>query len=461
MKLAILGAGPGGYIAALRAAHLGAEVTVIEKEEVGGTCLNWGCIPTKAILASTGLLAKARRFKEYGLACNGEIKPDFAAILARKNKIVRTQIQGIRSLLKYRGVTLKEGRGSFSSPRTLHVLSRNGFGETIEADGIIIATGSRPYQVAAFPFDGKQILSSNDMLNLTEIPKSLLIVGAGVIGCEFACIFKELGSEVSVIEMLPRVLATEDEEISAILEREFKKKKIKVFTNKKVESITSQPDGVHALFPDGKKIIAEKALIATGRAFNSEGIGLEEVGVKTGPYGEIIANRKLETSIPGIYAVGDVIGGLLLAHVASKEGTTAVTNALGGEKAMDYSAVPSAIFTSPEIASVGLREHQASELGIKISTGHFQFRALAKAHALGEIEGLVKVVSNKKTDRVLGVHIIGPGASVLVHEATLAIQNGLKTKDIGETVHAHPTLSEALMEAAEDVHSDAIHVIKK
>jgi len=261
--------------------------------------------------------------------------------------------------------------------------------------------------------------------------------------------------------MLPRVLATEDEEISAVLEREFKKKKIKVFTDTKVQSITAQPDGVHALFPDGKKIIAEKALIATGRAFNSKGIGLEEVGVKTGPHGEIIANRKLETSIPGIYAVGDVIGGLLLAHVASKEGTTAVTNALGGEKAMDYSAVPSAIFTSPEIASVGLREHQASEQGIKIRTGHFQFRALAKAHALGEIEGLVKVVSDDKTDRVLGVHIIGPGASVLVHEATLAIQNSLKTKDIGETIHAHPTLSEALMEAAEDVHSDAIHVIKK
>lgn len=461
MKLAILGAGPGGYIAALRAAHLGAEVTVIEKEEVGGTCLNWGCIPTKAILASTGLLAKTRRFKEYGLACNGEIKPDFAAILARKDNIVRTQIQGIRSLLKNRGVTLKEGQGSFASPRTLHVHSRNGSPETVEADGIIIATGSRPYQVAAFPFDGKQILSSNDMLTLTEIPKSLLIVGAGVIGCEFACIFKELGSEVSVIEMLPRVLATEDEEISAILEREFKKKKIKVFTNKKVKSITSQPDGVHALFPDGEKIIAEKALIATGRAFNSEGIGLEEAGVKTGPHGEIIANRKLETSIPGIYAVGDVIGGLLLAHVASKEGTTAVTNALGGEKAMDYSAVPSAIFTSPEIASVGLKERQASELGINIRTGHFQFRALAKAHALGEIEGLVKVVSDEKTDRVLGVHIIGPGASVLVHEAALAIQNGLKTKDIGETVHAHPTLSEALMEAADDVHGDAIHVIKK
>jgi dihydrolipoamide dehydrogenase len=461
MKIAILGAGPGGYVAAIRAAQSGAEVTVIEKEEVGGTCLNWGCIPTKAIIASTDLLAKARRLKEYGVELNGEIRPDFTAILARKNRIVQTQIQGIRNLFKHHRINLIRGRGTLTSPRTILIDSPDNAQETIEADRIIIATGSRPYQVAAFPFDGKQILSSNDMLNLTEIPKSLLIVGAGVIGCEFACIFRELGAEVSVIEMLPRMLATEDGEISKLLEREFKKKKIKVLVNKKVESITAYPDEVHALFPDGEKIVAEKALIATGRAFNSEGIGLEGIGVQTGPCGEIIANTKLETTVPGIYAVGDVKGGLLLAHVASKEGITAVTNALGGDKIIDYSAVPSAIFTSPEIASAGLREHHASEQGIQTSTGHFQFRSLAKAHALGDIEGLVKVISDIQTDRVLGVHIIGPGASILIHEAVLAIQQGMKTKDLAETIHAHPTLSEALMEASEDVHGNAIHVMHK
>lgn len=461
MNLAILGAGPGGYIAAIRAAHLGAKVTVIEKEEVGGTCLNWGCIPTKAIIASARLFAKTKNLEAFGLRGDGVITPDIVSIVERKNAIVRTQVQGIRSLFKYRGITLREGNGSLASPRTLHVRSRDGSLDTLEADGILVATGSRPYQVASFPFDGKQILSSNDILNLTAIPRSLLIVGGGIVGCEFACIFRDLGSEVSLIERLPRILATEDDEISALLEREFRKKKIRVFTRTNVDRIAAEQDGVHVIFPGGGKIVAEKALVATGRAFNSEGIGLDEVGVRRGSRGEIVVNSNLETSVPGIYAVGDVTGGLLLAHVASQEGITAVTNALGGKKTMDYAAVPSAVFTSPEIASVGLTERRASEQGLPVQTGHFQFRSLAKAHVLGEIEGFVKVVSDKKTDRVLGVHIMGPSASVLVHEAAVAIRNGLKTKDIGQTIHAHPTLSEALMEAAEDVHGDAIHVRRK
>jgi dihydrolipoamide dehydrogenase len=340
-------------------------------------------------------------------------------------------------------------------------LSGTGHRETVEAESIIIATGSRPYQIPELPFDGKQVLSSDHALSLTEIPKSILIIGAGVIGCEFACIFRELGSEVTILEKLPRALATEDIEISELLEREFRKKKIRLITNAKAERIQVKADGVQVLLVDGKEISTEKALVAVGRAFNSEGIGLEEVGVTKGICGEILADERMQTNIPGVYAIGDVVGGLLLAHVASREGMIAAANILGGDERMDYSSVPSAIFTSPEIASVGLREFQAEEKGIKVKTGHFQFRALAKAHIMGEIDGLVKVVSDASTDRVLGVHIIGPRASDLIAEAALAVRAGLRTNDIAQTIHAHPTLPEALLEASEDVFGKAIHISKR
>lgn len=461
MKLAILGAGPGGYVAAIKAAQLGIQVTVIEKHEVGGTCLNWGCIPTKALVASSEILAKTRKLEDFGIELKGEIVPNFSRIIERKNKIVNTQVKGIRSLFKSWGIALKEGRGVLTSPHEITVTSIDGSTEKIESDKIIIATGSRPFQIQQLPFDGKRILSSDDVLTLREIPRSLLIIGAGAIGCEFACIFKELGSEVTIIEMLPRAIATEDFEISELLARELKKKKIKLLTNIKAERMDIINDAVHVFLTDGKEIVAEKVLVSVGRLFNSDGIGIEEIGIQKGVGGEISVNDKMETNIPGIYAIGDVIGGFMLAHVASREGIIAARNMMGGEERIDYNAVPSAIFTSPEIASVGLREQQAAEQGIKVRTGHVQFRALAKAHTIGEIEGLIKIVSDEQSDKVLGVHIIGPHASDLIHEAVLAIRNGLKTKDIAETIHAHPTLSEVLMEAAEDVHGGAIHVPKK
>jgi len=296
---------------------------------------------------------------------------------------------------------------------------------------------------------------------LKEIPKSLLIIGAGFIGCEFACIFRELGSDVTIIEMLSRAVATEDIEISELLERELKKKKIKLYTNVKLEKLVVRDDGVHAFLPNEKEIVAGKALISAGRTFNSNGIGVEKIGIQKGSRGEIIVNEKMETNVPGVYAIGDVIGGLLLAHVASKEGITAVKNIMGGDEKIDYSVVPAAIFTSPEIASVGLKEQQATEKGIKVRTGHFQFRTLAKAHVIGEIEGMIKIVSDETSDRILGAHIIGPHASDLIHEAALAIRTGLTIKDITETMHTHPTLSEVLKEAAEDVYGEAIHAPKK
>lgn len=461
MKLSILGSGPGGYVAALKAAQSGAQVTVIEETEVGGTCLNRGCIPTKSLIASCEVLAKARKLNDYGIELKGEILPNFSVILERKDRIVNTQVKGIRSLFKSWGITVKEGRGILTSPREILFTSKEGLKEKIESDTIIIATGSRPSEIPAFPLDGNKILSSDDILKLQEIPKSILIIGAGVIGCEFACIFKELGSEITMVEMLPRAVATEDSEISELLERELKKKKIKLHTGVRAEKVDLKNDGVHVLLTDGKEIVVEKVLVSVGRVFNSAGIGLEEAGILKGVCGEIIVDEKMQTNLPGVYAVGDVTGGLLLAHVASRQGIVAARNIMGGNNIMDYTVVPAAIFTSPEIASVGIREQQAEEKGLKIKTGHFQFRALAKAHILGEIEGLIKIVADQSSDRVLGVHIIGPHASDLIHEAALAIKHGLKVKDITETIHAHPTLSETLVEAAEDVHGEAIHAPKR
>jgi dihydrolipoamide dehydrogenase len=461
MKLAVLGAGPGGYVAAIKAAQLGAEVTIIEEEEVGGTCLNKGCIPIKTLLATTRLLHKARNSKEYGVEISGQIVPNLSKIMERKNKVVSTQVRGIRSLFKNWRVNLIEGKGMILSPEKIEVKRKDGSTEIVEVDRIIIATGSRPAQLPLFPFDGEHILSSDDALSMDSIPKSLIIIGAGVVGCEFAFIFNELGTDVTMLEIMPRAISTEDLEISEILERELKKNRIKLMTGVRVNGVKGQHDGIHVYLEGEKVLVAEKLLVSVGRVLNSEGIGLEAIGIKKGPKGEILVNEKMETNMEGIYAVGDVIGGLMLAHVASREGIIAARNVMGGADKIDYSVVPAAIFTSPEIASVGLREHQAAEKGIKVRTGHFQFRSLGKAHAIGEIEGLIKIVSDYISDRLLGVHIIGPYASELIHEAAIAIKSGLKTKDVAEMIHAHPTLSEGLMEAAEDVRGEAIHLPKR
>lgn len=461
MRLVIIGAGPGGYVSAIKSAQLGASVTIIEDTEVGGTCLNRGCIPTKALLASTEAYQKARGIQDFGIELKGELVPDIKKIIERKNKVVSTQVKGIRGLFKSYGINLIEGKGMLKSPDVVDVQKKDGSTLVVEADKIIIATGSRPAKLPLFPFDGKRILSSDDALNLTDLPKSLIIVGAGAIGCEFACIFSALGVEVTMIEMLPRAVSTEDIEISELFERELKKKKIRLMTNVSVEKVVGKEDGIHATLSNGTSVSAEKILVSIGRALNTERLGIEAVGIKKGPKGEITVNEKMETNISGIYAIGDVTGRVLLAHVASKGGIVSAINACEMEAFMDYSVIPAAIFTSPEIASVGLREFQAVEKGIKTVTGHFQFRALGKAHAMGEITGLIKLIAEEASDRVLGGHIIGPHAADLIHEIALAIRAGLKIKDISDTIHAHPTLSEGVMEAAEDVHGTAIHLPKK
>lgn len=457
MSLTIIGSGPGGYVAALKASQLGAKVNVIECDEVGGTCLNWGCIPTKAILASAEALQNAKNLEDFGIDLSGKVSPNLSKIMERKRKIVSTQVKGIRALFKSRGVNLIEGKAVLLSPHKIEIRKRDGSSEIIDSEKIIIATGSRPAQLPLMPFDGENILSSTDALNIKTIPQSLLIIGAGVVGSEFAFIFSELGADVTLLEMMPRAIPTEDYEISEILQKELKKKKIKLLTGIKVERVDVKRDGIHVHLQNGKEVIGEKLLISVGRNFNTEGIGLEAAEVKTGKRGEIIVNEKMETNVPDIYAIGDVVGGALLAHKASEDGVVAAYNACGIERKIDYSVIPAAIFTTPEIGSVGLRQHQAEEKGIAIKTGRSQFRALGKAHAIGKIAGMFKIIADAKTDKILGVHIIGANASDLIHEGALAIKAGLTVSEVAEMIHAHPTLSEGFREAAWDVHGKAIH----
>lgn len=458
VKLTIIGAGPGGYVAAIRAAQKGAQVTVIENAEVGGTCLNWGCIPTKTLIASAEALEHARNAAEFGIELSGEVGYNLAKIRERKDKVIGIQVKGIRGLFKSWGVTLIEGRGSLLSPDTVRVVQKDGTTMDVKSDKIIIATGSRPAKMPGFPFNGESVITSDDAVQLTSIPTSLLIIGAGVIGSEFAFIYRSFGAVVTMVEMMPHAVSTEDEEMSEILERELKKAKIKLITSVKVEKVEKGSDGMMvAKLSNGQEVKTERILVSIGRGMNSENIGLEAVGVNKGKRGEITVNEKMETNVPGIYAIGDVTGNIMLAHVASHQGLVAVQNALGGNARMDYSVVPAGIFTMPEIGSVGLREKQVIEKGIKYRVGRFQFRGLGKAHAMGEITGMVKVIADEASDKVLGVHICGAHATDLIHEGALAIQKGATAKELGNMIHAHPTLAEAIMEAAEDAHKMAIH----
>ena len=457
-RITIIGAGPGGYVAAIRAAQRGAQVTVVEESEVGGTCLNWGCIPTKTLIASTEALEHARNSAEFGIELTGEVRYNLNKIRERKDRVVATQIKGIRALFKSQGITLIPGKGSLLSEDVVRSVQKDGTTQDIRSDRIIIATGSRPARAAGFPFDGETVMTSDDAVQLKSVPKHILIIGAGVIGCEFAFIYRSLGSAVTLVELMPRALSTEDEELSGIIERELKKTKITLITSASVVTVGKTAGGViTASLSNGQEVKTDAVLASIGRSLNTENLRLEDAGVVAGKRGEITVNEKMETNIPGIYAVGDVTGKMMLAHVASHQGIVAAENALGGDVRMDYASVPAGIFTRPEIGSVGLREHQAREQGIAVSVGRFPYRALGKAHATGEFTGLFKVVADAETDRVLGVHICGARASDLVHEGALAIRMGATARQLGDMVHAHPTFAEGIMEAAEDVRSMAIH----
>lgn len=467
--LAILGAGPGGYVAAIRAAQLGARVTVIENQALGGVCLNWGCIPSKALLSVVELGDKAKKAKDFGIQLGGPVTYDPAVMVARKNKVVATLVKGIATLFKTWNIEHLEGTGELLDARTIRVTKPDGTETRVVADGVIIATGSSWPNLPLFPIDGTQIITSKQALDLSRIPVSLLIVGGGVEGCEFASLYSGLGTQVTLVELVPRLLPLEDEEISQMMERELKKRGVDIRTGVTVDQIVRQPDLVTAHLRDGLSLNVEQVLVSVGRGFNSRGIGLEKAGIQVGTRGEIVVNGRMETNVPGVYAIGDVVGKAMLAHVASAQGKVAVENFMGRPRTIDYDVIPTGIFTLPEIGRVGLTEQQARDRCVaagkdpqqSVKVGRFRYGGLGKAQATGDIQGLLKVVADAESDRILGVHILGAHAADLVHEAALAMHLGATVSRVAEMIHAHPTLAEGLMEAMEDVHGHAIHLARK
>ena len=458
LRIAVLGGGPGGYVAALRAARHGATVTLIEKDLIGGTCLNRGCIPTKALLASAEAISKARAGDEYGFVVAGEVRPDLARIMERKDGIVTQLRDNIGILLKKAGVRVIKGTGRLQSAGA--VLVDTGEESTlVEADRIILATGSEPAQLPMFDFSQPTVLTSTSALELREIPSSMLVVGAGVIGSEFAAFFTELGTKVTMVEMLGQMLPLEDKRLAKQFQGVYRKRGIEILLNTKVEAVEEYAaDHVVARLSNGSQVSTEKILVSVGRSPNSVGIGLEEVGIATDARGYVVVDEYLQTSVPNVYAIGDLNGGLLLAHVASYEAFVAVDNCLGARRERDLTATPSCTYTSPEVASVGLSEEQAVESGYQPVTGTYRFAALGKAMAIGEETGYIQLIADKETDVVLGASMMGAHVTDIIHEVAVAVSNRLTVKQVGDTIHAHPTLAEAVMEAAHDVHNESVHV---
>ena len=474
IKITILGAGPGGYVAAIRAAQLGAEVTLIEADQVGGTCLNWGCIPSKVLINTAELLEKFHQADSFGIAVDGPVRPDLTRLMERKRKVVQGQIKGILGLLKRYKIKHYAGTGIIQGPGRARVTSGEGMAVDISWDRLILATGTEPLNIGAFPFDGQKILSSNHALNLEKIPESVLILGGGVIGCEFAFILSSLGAKVTMVEALSRLLPlpSVDEDCSKILQREMKKRRINLLVNRTVTAHMDDGDKLGVTLgpspflenPSEKErtpqsLVVDKMLVCIGRQPNSAGIGLKNIGIRMDEKGWIITDDHMQTSVENVYAVGDILGPpkVMLAHVASTEGLIAAENAMGANRRMDYHAAPGAIFTSPEVANVGLTEAQAGEQGIDHVSHTVLMRTLGKAQVLGELAGEAKIVAESGSGRILGVHLVGAHATDLIAEGTLAIQQGLTVSDIAGTIHAHPTMAEVMLEVAHKAQGHPIH----
>jgi dihydrolipoamide dehydrogenase len=452
----VIGAGPGGYVAAIRAAQLGAKTALIERNSIGGTCLNRGCIPTKALYYSAKALEAARHAAEFGVNV-GEVSFDLAKAVERKDGVVKKLVGGIEQLLKGNKVEVIRGDGFVEAAGKVSVTKADGT-EELSCKAIIIATGSEPAMIPAFNIDKKNILTSTEMLEIKKVPESLLVIGGGVMGCEFASMFSSFGSKVMIVELLSTILSTEDKMVSRTIAKRYKETGVQVLTEVQVESVVAEEGRVKTTLKDGREFITEKVMVAIGRSFNSVGMGLDKAGVIV-EKGRISVDDRMETNVKGIYAIGDVTGKMLLAHVASVQGIVAANNAAGKDARMDYSVIPAGIFTDPEIASVGLREKEAEEKGMNVAIGRFPYAASGKALGMGETEGFVQIISDPATDKVLGCSIVGAHATDLIGEVALAMKTGATVKDIAETIHAHPTLPEIVMEAAEDVHGMAIHKI--
>jgi dihydrolipoamide dehydrogenase len=463
-RLVIIGSGPGGYVAALRAARRGAEVTLVEHDLIGGTCLNRGCIPTKALLASADALSRARAGQEYGFDVAGEIRPELSRMMERKDAIVARLRENVEVLLKKAGVQVVRGTGRLDGPGRV-VVERADGAISVEADRIVLATGSEPARLPMFDFGHSAILTSTEALALQTIPESLIIVGAGVIGCEFASIYRELGTSVTMVEMLPQMLPLEDLRLAKQFQSAYRKRGIQVLLRTKVESVTDYADDhVTAKLSDGSEISAEKILVSVGRTPNTAAIGLATAGVEVDSRGYVVVDDYLQTTAPNVYAIGDVNGGQMLAHVASYEGFVAVDNCLAvspqQRRKRDLRSTPSCTYSTPEVASVGLNEEQATDHGYEPVTGTYRFAALGKAMAMGEETGYVQVVADKQTGLVLGASMMGAHVTDVIHEVALAVHSGLTVDHLSETIHAHPTIAEAVMEAAHDVHGESVHIAR-
>ncbi len=455
-KIIIIGAGPGGYVAGIRAAQLEADVTIIEENQIGGTCLNRGCIPTKSLLASTEALLLVRRASELGIEV-GEAVPNFSRMMERKNRIVSGLRGGVDYLLKANKIKVIKGKAGFLDSHKIHIETDTGT-QKLEGEKIIIASGSKPLLLPFIDFNHSAVLTSEEALELKEIPKSLLIIGAGVIGCEFASIFNPLGTKITMVEMMDQILPTEDKRVAQAMQQALQKRGISIFTKTKLEEIIEyREDGITARFDNGEKVTTEKILISVGREANTKGLGLENLLLRVDGKGNIIVNEKMETNLEGIYAIGDVVGGYLLAHVAFEEGIVAAENALGIDSKIDYTSVPNCIFTSPQIGTVGLTLDKAKE-EIEAKLARFPFAASGKAQAMGEAEGLLQLIVEEDSGRILGGQIIGPHAADLIHEIALAVRWGLTTEQVASTIHAHPTFSEAIMEVAKKAEGKPIHL---
>lgn len=457
----VVGSGPGGYVAAIRASQLGKKVAVVERAELGGICLNWGCIPTKALLKSAAVYDYMKHAGDYGITIEGEIKPDFAAIVQRSRTVATTMNAGIQYLFKKNSVEVINGTGRVTASKGVEVTSTDGEKVIYDADAIILATGARSKVLPNLPQDGKKIIGYREALTLDYLPESMVVVGSGAIGSEFANFYNAMGTKVTLVEFLPFIVPVEDEDVSRQLERSFKKSGMKVMTSSSVKSVDTAGELCKVTIETkrGEEVVeAQVVLSAVGVETNIQNLGLEELGIRT-DRGKIEVNEWYETNVKGIYAIGDIVHGPALAHVASAEALVCVEKMCGHDpKPVNYENIPGCTYTKPEIASVGLTERKAKEAGFEVKIGKFPFTASGKATAAGARDGFIKVVVDAKNHAILGAHLVGENVTEMVSELVLARQMGVNGKDVISTIHPHPTMSEGVMEAFAAAYEEAVHL---
>ena len=452
----VIGAGPGGYVGAIRAAQLGLRVACVEKTPtLGGTCLNIGCIPSKALLDSSEWFAQARgKFAHHGIVCDG-LRLDLPAMMSRKDTVVKGLTQGVAGLFKKNRITRLQGHARLRDPHTVEITADDSTQQTVQAQAIVIATGSEPIALPMLPFDGQRVISSTEALSLPEVPQHLIVIGGGAIGLELGSVWLRLGAKVTVVELLPRLIPGTDAQIATALQRALTKQGFTFLLSSRVTQGTVQNGRVVLTVENEKgqrsELAADRVLVAVGRKPYTTGLGAAELGIGFDKQGRIAVDKHYQTNIPGVYAIGDVIAGPMLAHKAEEEGVALAERLAGQAGHVNYETVPSVVYTWPEVATVGLSEEAVKTAGIDYRVGTFSFLANGRARCMDEAEGLVKVIADTKSDRVLGVHIAGPRASDLIAEAVVAMEFGAAAEDLARTMHAHPTLPEALREAALNV----------